>query len=147
MIPILRVFVVLTGISIAWGQTAELSGIVRDSSQSVVPGASITAHNEETQAERISTSSSEGVYLFPFLPPGRYTISVQASGFQTTRETGIKLDIGQSARLDFELTPGSLGQSVTVNAESALVQTDSATVSTVINRQFIENLPLNGRSF
>ena len=133
--------------SIAWGQTAELSGIVRDLSQAVIPGASVTAQNEETQAERISTSSSEGVYLIPFLPPGRYTISVQASGFQTARETGIKLDIGQSARLDFQLEPGSLGQSVTVNAESALVQTDSATVSTVINRQLIENLPLNGRSF
>src|SRR6202035_3448827 len=55
--------------------------------------------------------------------------------------------VGQSAQLDFTLKPGDVRQSVTVNAESALVKTDSATVSTVINRDLIENLPLNGRSF
>jgi len=147
MVFVVRIATIFLAISAAWGQTAELSGTVADSSHAAIPAASLTIQNEETRAERTTTTSSEGFYQFPLVPPGRYTVSVHAPGFASATETGIKLDIGQSARLDFELNPGSLGQSVSVNAESALVQTDSATVSTVIDRRFIENLPLNGRSF
>jgi len=128
-------------------QTAELSGTVRDASSALVPGARISAIHDSTNAQRTSTASAEGAYVLTALPPGLYVIEVQAPGFQTARETGVKLDVGQVARLDFTLKPGDVQQSITVSAESALVKTDSATVSTVINRQFIENLPLNGRSF
>src|SRR5258706_11542020 len=126
---------------------AEISGTVLDSSSAVVPGAILTAIHRETNAQRRVMTSTQGVYVLPALAPGLYTIEVQAAGFQTAREIGVKLDVGQSARLDFTLKPGDVQQSVTVNAESDLVKTDSATVSTVINRDFIENLPLNGRSF
>src|SRR6266567_1250682 len=128
-------------------QTADISGTVRDSSDAVVPGAIVRAVQSNTSGQRTTTTSADGVYVIPALAAGLYIIEVQAVGFQTTRETGVKLDVGQSARLDFTLRPGDVQQSVTVNAESALVKTDSATVSTVINRDFIENLPLNGRSF
>jgi hypothetical protein len=128
-------------------QTAEISGMIRDSSNAVVPVATVTAIELDTNARRGVIASAEGIYVLPAMAPGLYTIEVEAAGFQTARETGVKLDVGQTARLDFMLKPGDVRQSVTVNAESALVNTDSATVSTVINRDFIENLPLNGRSF
>ena len=128
-------------------QAAEISGTVLDSSNAVVPGAILTAIHQETNAQRRVTASAQGVYVLPALAPGLYTIEVQATGFQTAREVGVKLDVVQSARLDFTMKLGDVQQSVTVNAESSLVKTDSATVSTVINRDFIENLPLNGRSF
>src|SRR5258708_16837238 len=125
---------------------AEISGTVLDSSNAVVPGAILTAIHQETNAQRRVTTSVQGVYVLPALAPGLYTIEGQAAGFQTAREVGVKVDVGQYARLDFTMKPGDVQQSVTVNAESALVKTDSATVSTVINRDFIENLPLNARS-
>src|SRR5258706_14626062 len=126
---------------------AEISGTILDSSNAVVPGAILTAVHQETNAQRRVTASPQGVYVLPALAQGLYTIEVQAAGFQTARKIGVKLDVGQSARLDFTMKLGDVQQSVTVNAESSLVKTDSATVSTVINRDFIENLPLNGRSF
>ena len=128
-------------------QTAQISGTIRDSSSAVVPGATITANRLDTNARRSTIASAEGIYALPAVTPGMYSIEVGAAGFQTARETGVQLNVGQSARLDFTLKPGDVRQSVTVNADTALIKTDSATVSTVINREFIENLPLNGRSF
>ncbi len=128
-------------------QSAGISGVVRDASQAVIAGAIVTATQEATRAQRDAITSSEGGYAIPFLAPGNYTVEVESAGFQTARETGVKLDVAQAARLDFTLHPGSITESVTVDAAAALVNTDSATVSTVVNRQFIENLPVNGRSF
>jgi len=128
-------------------QTAQISGTIRDSSNAVVPGAVVAATQQATNAQRTATTSAAGIYVLPALSPGTYRIEVRAAGFEAAAETGIKLDVGQSARLDFTLKPGNIQQSVTVNAETTLLKTDSATVSTVINRDFIENLPLNGRSF
>jgi len=134
---LLRLIVAVLFAVPALAQTAEVSGAVRDSSKSVVPVATVTAIHQETNAQRSVTTSMEGVYVLPALAPGTYTLEAQAAGFQTARLTGVKLDVGQSARLEFTLKPGDVQQSVTVNAETALVKTDSATVSTVINRDFI----------
>ncbi len=80
MVFVVRIASIFLVISAAWGQTAELSGNVADSSHAAIPAASLTIHNEETRAERTTTTSSEGFYLFPLLPPGRYTVSVRAPG-------------------------------------------------------------------
>jgi hypothetical protein len=132
---------------LVFAQQADISGLIRDSSEAGVPGASITAVEEATKAARTAISSGEGAYSIALLPPGGYTIEVRANGFQTVRRTDVKLETGQSARLDFALQPAGVQQAVTVSAEALLLRTDAAAVSTVINRQFVENLPLNGRSF
>lgn len=131
----------------ALAQNAELSGVVRDPSDAVIPNASVTARNDDTAAVRAASTSAEGIYTLSLLPPGRYTVEIRAPGFYTVTHRGIRLSVGQAARLDVTLQPGALEQSVTVSAEAALLKTDSATISTIVNRQFIENLPLNGRSF
>jgi Carboxypeptidase regulatory-like domain/TonB-dependent Receptor Plug Domain/TonB dependent receptor len=128
-------------------QQGDLSGLVRDRSQSAVPMASVTVRNEKSGSERSTVTSTTGLYSFSFLDPGSYTLEIRASGFQTGRQTGINLAVGQSARLDFTLDLGTVEQSVTVRSETSLIPTDSSTISTTVNRQFIENLPLNGRSF
>ena len=128
-------------------QSAQISGVVRDSTQAVVPRAVITVTAEDTGLRRAVVSSDEGIYTVPLLPPAKYKIEVTAQGFQTSRQTGVSLETGQSARIDIVLQPGSLEQSITVNAASSLVRTDQSGVSTVINREFIDTLPLNGRSF
>jgi hypothetical protein len=128
-------------------QQSELSGTIRDRSQAPIPAAAITARNETGGSERSTIASPEGVYSLPDLQPGIYTLELRANGFQVLRQTGVTLGVGQAAHLDFTLDLGSLQQSVTVNSEAALLQTDSATIATTVDRQFIANLPLNGRSF
>jgi hypothetical protein len=127
-------------------QTATLSGVVRDTSQSAMAGAVVELHNEDTGADRSVTTAIDGVYSLTLLPPAHYTLSVRANGFQTASRTGLRLDSG-TVRLDFVLQPGTVGQSVTVSAESNVLGTDASGVSTVIDRQLIQNVPLNGRSF
>ena len=143
----LLISVIIAAISSAYGQTAQLSGVVRDPSQAVVAGASLTARNDETRVERATLTNSEGVYDVPFLAPGTYTVTVQAAGFRPVQRTGVKLDVAQTARLDFALELTTVGESVRVTAGAPLLQSESATVSTVIDRDLIDVLPLNGRSF
>jgi hypothetical protein len=143
----LRISVIIAAISSAYGQTAQLSGVVRDPSQAVVAGASMTVRNDETRVERVTLTNSEGVYDVPFLAPGAYTVTVQAPGFRPVERNGVKLDVAQSARLDFALELTTVGESVSVSAGAPMLQSESATVSTVIDRDLIDVLPLNGRSF
>jgi hypothetical protein len=142
----MRLALAMLAASAAFAQTANLSGIVRDSSRAVIPSAAVSLVNEETGATRHVSTTSEGGYLFPFLSVGRYRLNIQAAGFQAFTETGMRLDAGEQ-RIDATLQPASLGQSVTVNADSAVLGTDAAGVGTLIPRALIENMPLNGRSF
>jgi hypothetical protein len=146
---LLRTFILVAYVSplILIAQTGAITGVVHDTSEAVIPKARITAKNLDTGAERAETAGDDGSYLLPALPPGRFTIEARAAGFTTLIKTGVKLDVAQTARIDFVLRPGALEQAVTVNAATSIIKTDSATVSTVIDRQFIENLPMNGRSF
>ena len=126
-------------------ETATLSGFIWDASSSLVPGARITAVNDETGFRRSADSGSDGIYRFAWLNPGHYKITVRRDGFRTLVEFGLKLDAAQSARADFHLQVGSTEEVVTVTAEPALFNTDDASVSTLVGRNWIENLPLNGR--
>ena len=141
-----RVLILLAAASALPGQTANLSGVVRDFSQAVVPAARVRVLNEQTFAERTTLTTSEGAYSFTFLAPGRYTISAGSGGFMTMEETGVRLDAGD-ARLDFLLPIAAVEQSATVSADASVLRTDAAGLSTVIDRDLIQNLPLNGRSF
>src|SRR5579863_1609682 len=121
----LRIFVIIAAVSSAFGQTAQLSGVVRDPSQAVVTGASLTIRNDGTRVERVALSNSEGVYDVPFLAPGTYKVSVQAAGFRPVERIGVKLDVAQNARLDFALELTSVGESVSVTAGAPLLQSES----------------------
>jgi carboxypeptidase family protein/TonB-dependent receptor-like protein len=131
----------------AAAQTADLSGVVMDSSRAVVPKAIITAAHESTGVNRTTISDNQGLYRFSFLKPGFYTIAVHAAGFRPASHSGVKLDVGQEARLDFLVVPATLQQSVTVKGSTSSVQSESPAVGTEVDRQFVENLPLNGRTF
>ena len=81
------------------------------------------------------------------MPPGPYNITVEANGFKTIHQNGVVVEVDQRARLDFALTVGSKTETITVEGGTPLLNTSDASVSTVIDHQFVENLPLNGRSF
>jgi len=131
----------------ALGQTAHLSGAIRDSSRAVVVGATVSISNEGTGQGQTTSSSEQGFYRFAFLLPGSYTIRVEAAGFSVVDRPGVRLVPEQEARVDFILMPAAVKQSITVRGSVSSLQTESSAVSTDIDAQLVEDLPLNGRTF
>ena len=134
---------------ICFGQTetASIYGRVSDQSGAVVPGVEVRLHNIDTNVDLARTTNQEGFYLLPALKPGRYLIVVMKQGFKTVTLKDITLNVQDNISRNFSLQVGSASESVTVTAEAAAINTVDATVSTVVDRNFAENLPMNGRSF
>ena len=128
-------------------QTADLSGIISDPSGLAVPNAKVTVKGQATGVTREVTSNQEGLYSIPALPPGSYDLTVEATGFRSIHQNGIVLEVDQRATLDFALSIGSATETVTVEGSAPLLNASDASVSTVIGNRFVENMPLNGRSF
>src|SRR5215813_8181998 len=126
---------------------AGISGVIHDPSGAVIPGATITVTNPATNFTRSVISNEAGVYNFPGLQPGRYSIKVELPGFRTVTQKDIELQVQQSARLDFTLQVGEVSQTVEVSGAAALIATENATVGTVIENKRIVEMPLNGRNF
>jgi hypothetical protein len=125
---------------------ATLSGVVMDESGAVVPGAVVVILNPATGAQRQVTTSNEGYFVFPLLAPGNYTITAQHDGFSPVELRNVILNVNDQRSLQIQLKVGRASQTVTVIENASLIQ-NSATVGTVVDRQFVENMPLNGRSF
>lgn len=121
-------------------------GVIRDPSGAAVPGASVTVVNEETGFRRATLSDSYGSYAVVSLEPGVYKITVRTAGFRTLIRLGVRLGVGQPARVDFSLPLGSMQESITVEGEPAVLPTDDVSLGASISREQIENLPLNDRS-
>ena len=129
-------------------QNAELSGLITDPFDLAVSNARVTVQSIETGAIRVVLSNEQGVYDVDGLLPGRpYRITVAADGFKTIYQDGIVVEVDQRARLNFSLTVGKNAESITVQDTAPLLNSLDASVSTVIGNRFVENLPLNGRSF
>ncbi|MGH9827234.1 MAG: carboxypeptidase regulatory-like domain-containing protein, partial [Blastocatellia bacterium] len=137
----------LAGFSWAQSPNATVTGRVLDTSKLVIVGARVVVINVNTNASNINDTNSEGIYVVGDLPPGSYRIEVSKSGFKTIFKPDIVLHVQDVIAINFILPVGSASESITVRGGAPLVQTESAAVSTVVDRQFVENLPLNGRSF
>ena len=131
-----------------WGQTlGSIVGEVKDASGAVAPNVRITAINTGTNVSRETITNTSGIYTFPSLVPGTYTVKVEAAGFQVMQRSNIELQVQQTANIDFVLAIGQSTQTVEVSGVSALLNTEDATVGTVIEQKRITDLPLNGRNF
>ena len=126
--------------------TAALSGFVKDSSSSVIPGATVKVRSEATGVERSTQTNSEGFWTVSALQPGLYAISAAAQGFKPLEVVHKKLDPGIPAEVDMSLQVGGVTDSVTVTADAAAVQTDSATVGKLVEGKQVSDLQLNGRN-
>jgi len=124
---------------------AQLTGVVRDASGAVVPGAKLTALNIATGVTLSTVSNESGVYRFPDLKPGQYRITCDVSGFKEFEDGPITLLVNQVYALDVTLEPGMATEHVTVSAAPAALQTENATLSQVVTTRSIQNLPLNIR--
>jgi hypothetical protein len=131
-----------------FGQTfGDISGQVRDPTGAAVAGANVTVTNIATNAIRTSITNDEGIYSFPALPPGTYSVRVEKAGFKIGARNQVELQVQQSARLDFDLQVGQVSETVEVIATAALLSSENATVGTVIENKRIVELPLNGRNY
>ena len=133
--------------AVAQSELATVFGRVTDPSGAVVAGADVEVRNVDTGISVTSATNADGLYTVPSLHPGHYVISVRKPGFRSVSATGLELNVQDNVARNFSLQVGSAAESVTVNAEADKINTTDASVSTVVDRQFAENLPMNGRSF
>ena len=126
--------------------TGTLQGSVTDPSGAAVPEATVRITNTGTNETRELKTDSSGRYVQPLLNPGVYTLTVEAKGFRSAREENIKVDISQNRSVDFTLTVGQLSEQVEVQATTAPLDTNSATLGQLIGQRSVVDLPLNGRN-
>jgi hypothetical protein len=123
-----------------------LTGRVIDQRGAVVPGASVFVRNLDTQVEATTETSSSGLYRFSVLSPGSYSVTVGLMGFRTVRSL-VQVQVGNTTTQDFELQVGTKGDTVTVVGTTLTLRPTESSTSTVLQRSFFEELPLNGRKY
>jgi hypothetical protein len=126
---------------------ADLEGTVVDQSGAILTGVTVTVTNVDTNVTRTATTDDRGRYTVAALAPGTYSVNATTAGFTSQTQTGIMLLLGQSVTVDFRLTVAGTAEQVTVTGESAVVEVTHTAVSSVLDRQQIDNLPINGRNF
>jgi hypothetical protein len=124
---------------------SQLSGTVHDSSGGALPGAMVAVTKTDTGQTRSVATGGDGTYQFPNLPVGPYQLKVSLQGFNTYVRDGIILQVGSNPVVNVSLAIGTLGETVTVNADATLIETHSTGVGQVIDNQRVTELPLNGR--
>ncbi len=134
-------------IALAQFETGTVSGQVSDPSGLSVTGAQVNLVDIDRGTSVTASTNNSGLYRFASVHPGRYRMEVRASGFQLINATGLTVNVQDHLEQNFKLAVGSVSESVTVEGGAPLVDTESGTVSTIVDRQFAENLPMNGRSF
>src|SRR5829696_5642511 len=143
-------FILVTSVSIsvyAQGATATLSGVVTDQTGAVIPGANIAVISIAQGFQRTTTTNDEGIFVVPLLPPGNYTVKAEHEGFTPAEFRDVILNVNDQRAIKISLKVGDLtSQTVDVLDTPPLID-ESPAVGTTINRQFVGNLPLNGRSF
>jgi hypothetical protein len=146
LLLLLVVAALIPGAAQAQVDRATLTGVIRDPSDALIPGATIKLTNVATGIEQITTTTSEGTYVVVNLMPGQYLVEASATGFQALTQT-IELATGQRARLDVSLPAGSLTETVRVEGVTPLLDTSSAVVGSVVSRHEVANLPLAIRNW
>ncbi len=137
----------VSGLPLVAQTFGEITGRVSDPSGAGVPDSTITLTNTSTNAVRQTTSGSDGIYSFPSLAPGVYNVRTEHTGFKSVMSNNVEVQVQQSVRLDLTLEVGQTSESIEVSANADLLQSENATVGTVVETKSITELPLNGREY
>ncbi len=129
----------------AWAQSA-ITGLITDPSGAVVTHARVQVRNTNTNIARSAATNDQGYYTLSALTPGTYTVNVEANGFGGLERTGVILGENQDLRVDLALSVGSERSSVEVNTQAPALQQETTAVSSSLDQEPIQNLPLNGRN-
>jgi len=130
------------------GQTsgATLSGTIYDANNAVVPSANIILIDISTGLKRTASTNEQGYFIIPLLKPSTYTLNVEHPGFIIAEIRDLIMNVGDERSLRIQMKVGDVNETVNVTDEARLIS-DTSSVGTTVNRKFVENLPLNGRSF
>lgn len=126
---------------------ANVNGVVKDPTGAAIPNARVELTNVDTGVVRTTTTNNDGVYNFPNVVPGAYSMQASATGFATVSQPPVTLQVSQIATFDFQLKVGATTSSITVTATGAALQTSSSELGTVVTTNDVTNLPLNTRNF
>ena len=140
-------FLLMSVYSSAQTDQGAITGVVQDSSGAVIPNAQVTATNIDTGLALETKSNNSGVFVFSPLKIGRYTVSASSTGFQTVSHENLHLDIQERLNLSFKLPTGAVTETVKVDSEAPVLQTQDAAVGQVISTKEINDTPLNGRNW
>lgn len=134
--------------ALAWAQTgtSHITGTITDPTGAVIPAAVVTARNEATGVTYSQKTTDAGLYSFPSLPIGKYTLTVEAKGFRTAVRSGNVLEVNTPLNADNALEVGETSEVISVAASAEILQTSNATIGDVVGQKAIEELPLNGRN-
>src|ERR1035437_6148420 len=147
-------YIACCGLALLWllptvrGQvsSAEIGGLVTDSSGAILPGATVVIVNQGTGESRNVVTNQAGAFVVPAMEPGNYRVTVEAASFKKAIAENVTLNVGDRKTLNFSLTVGDATQTVTVTSTGELINTTSADISSVINESEVKDLPLNGRN-
>lgn len=134
-------------LAFAQEETAAMNGQITDHDGLAVAGVKVQALNAGTNVSYLADTNETGLYNFPTLPAGTYTVTATKAGFQQAVRPGVELHVSEVIRLKFSLQVGSVAQSVTVEGGAPLVETTSSEIGGLVNSKQIEDLPLNGRNY
>jgi hypothetical protein len=142
--------IVISAAGLLYGQGGAygtILGTVTDNSGAVVANAKVDVTNADTGVVAHTKTTSSGDFTVPSLNPGRYSVTVESTGFQKSLTTGVVLAVDQSVRVNVILKAGAVSTTVEVGAEAVTLDTDSSALSQEVSQQQVEELPLNGRNF
>ena len=142
------VLAMLSGISIAAQQTTgEIIGKIVDDSGGILPGVTVTLRGAGVAGAPTITSTDTGTYRFPVLPPGTYELEFSLQGFTTLKRASVPVRVGQTVEINVSMAVGALAEMITVEGSAPVVNTAAAEVSTVYNREWVENAPTKRFSY
>jgi len=142
---VLFLFAYLFALDASAQTTAQVSGRVTDATGAALPGAQVQITNTDTSAVRTTLTAEDGYYLLPALTIGPYKFEVTMQGFQTFVQSGIVLQVNSNPAVNFTLQVGNMAQSVEVQADASMVETQSTGIGEVVQLEHVIDLPLNGR--
>jgi hypothetical protein len=146
-VGLLIYLVLAVSLSMAQSPNGTMSGIVLDPAGGVIVGADVVIINNATGVQYPGKANSEGYYVVPNIPPGTYRVQVSNRGFKTIIKPDIVIHVEDALAINFTLPIGAASELVTVEGGAPLINTTDASVGTVVDSKFVENIPLNGRSF
>ncbi len=127
--------------------SGNLSGVVSDDQGNGLPGVTVTAKNVDTGWTRLDISAENGIYRIPSVPFGTYDVSAEIANFATSVKTAIRVDVGRTVSVNFDMRLSSTAEIIEVTGETPLIEKTESHIATVVTPEQIENLPLNGRQF
>ena len=146
-VPVLALLGPASTIALAQSATGSIDGTVTDATGGVMPGVTVTLTQRETGARREVVTDEQGRFAAPLLPVGPYEVRTELAGFSPFQQSDLDLTVGQTLTLNIPMAPAAVSESLTVSAQSPVIETTRSQVSSTVNEVAVANLPVNGRNF